>query len=95
MLPKSNPCPPRAGRQVLAWWLASSCAAMSPLGCSKPFRRVEAITLTSSLPAQKLVLHNRFGRVIVQADPGATEVRAKVTKIGRGATASEAGEALK
>jgi hypothetical protein len=79
----------------LAWWRASSCILLSLLGCSRPFRSVEAVTLTSPLPVQKLVVHSRFGEVIAHADPGATEVKVEATKIGRGTSPTEAREALK
>jgi hypothetical protein len=63
-------------------------------GCGTPFQAREQVTLTAPLPAQRLIVRNRVGDVVLHADPDATEVTAEVVKIGKGVTQAEADKAL-
>lgn len=72
--------------------IGAFCVVVS--GCGKPFQVRESVTLTASLPAEKLVIHTDFGDIVVRGDSDATEIRAEALRIGRGATPSEAERAL-
>ena len=63
-------------------------------GCGTPFRATEQSILTAATPAARLVVTGNIGNVIIQADPAATEVTAKVRRIGKGSSATEAAKAL-
>jgi len=85
--------------RVLATCSRWSCplllvAILSPTACSRSFHRVEQVTFAVSAPAGKLTVRNVVGDVTVVADPAATEIRAEVTKTGRGTTPGEAKRAL-
>ena len=63
-------------------------------GCGTPFQSRDHITMTASLPREKLVIRTSFGDIIVRSNSDATEIRADATLIGRGSTPSEAKKAL-
>ena len=88
---------PRAGANHWIWeGVGPRAAALSALGagllvtvsagCGTPFHSREQVSLTAAMPAEKLVLRNRVGDIIVHADPEADEIRAEAVKIGRAST---------
>ncbi|MCK4658631.1 MAG: hypothetical protein KAV82_03830 [Phycisphaerae bacterium] len=89
---QSGKIPARLG--AMACGLLACGLGLTTAGCGTPFRSEENLTLTTPVPARKLVVHNRFGDVVVQADPAADAVRAEITKTGRGATVGAARAAL-
>lgn len=63
-------------------------------GCGKPFESRAIQMLDSSLCGTSIYIDNRVGDVTFIADAGAQDVRAEITKIGRGSTKAEADAAL-
>ncbi len=72
--------------------IGALCVVVS--GCGKPFQVRDRVTLTASLPAEKLVIDTEFGDITVRGDSDATEIRAEALRIGRGSTPHEAERAL-
>lgn len=77
---------------VLVPALCLSTAVLT--GCGTPFRAQDQLTLTAARPAQRLLVHNSVGDVVVSTDPAASEVRAVITRVGKGANQAEADKAL-
>lgn len=72
--------------------IGALCVVVS--GCGKPFQVRDRVTLTASLPAEKLVIQTEFGDIVVRGDSDATEIRAEALRIGRGSTPHQAERAL-
>ena len=85
---------PHTAAPRLSGLLAMGALCVVVSGCGKPFQVREQVTLTASLPAEKLVIHTEFGDIVVRGDSDATEIRAEALRIGRGSTPYEAERAL-
>ncbi len=85
--------------RVTGWFLPAGCFGLALAGCggvyhSHPFQREERVTLSAPLPAEKLLVRNCFGDVIVHADDVVGKIQAEIVKTGKGVTMSEAEAAL-
>lgn len=64
------------------------------MGCGKPFKSTQQVSLTAELPSQRLRIVGTIGDIIVRAEPGAEAVEAIITKVTRGSSQARADEAL-
>src|SRR5262245_52428681 len=69
-------------------------APLTIVGCGTPFRAQESVSLVSPCPTSRLIVNNSVGQVSIYADPAATQLRAEIIKIGRGASQEQANQAL-
>jgi hypothetical protein len=93
----TKPLAPRFSKRARIVAVGASLAAILGMGGCVFGPRVKSVqndTLYSAEPASMLVVENNVGDVTIVADPGATEFRAEITKIGRGRTHQQADTAL-
>lgn len=64
------------------------------MGCGKPFKSTQQVSLTADVPSQRLRIVGTIGDITVKAEPGATAVKAIITKVTRGSSQERADEAL-
>lgn len=64
------------------------------IGCGKPFKSTQRISLTAELPSQRLRIAGTIGDIMVRAEPGAKSVEATITKVTHGTSQARADEAL-
>lgn len=87
-LPSQPDAFPRPRRREMG--MALSLTALLLAGCGTPYATRDHMTLSAPRPTQKLVVDNSVGRVTVNAEPSASEVRAEIIKIGKGCSQHEA-----
>ena len=63
-------------------------------GCGTPFQSREHVSLTAPMPADRLVVRNQVGEIIVHADPEAAQIKAEAVKIARASTQTAADNAV-
>lgn len=89
----SEPNPfPRPHRRQMG--MALSLTALLLAGCGTPFATRDHLTLSTARPTHKLIVDNSVGRVTVNAEHSATEVRAEIIKVGKGCSQHEADQAV-
>jgi len=81
-------------RRALLLGGLSAVAGFLALGCGKPFRSTQQVSLTADVPSQRLRIQGTIGDVTVRAEPGATAVQATITKVAHGSSQERANEAL-
>lgn len=91
---------PHCPSKPAAWpRIAMSLPAVTVLctlltGCGTPYRAEERVSLSAPRPTSKLVIKNSVGSIQLNADASAQEVRAQVSKVGKGHSEQVAQEAL-
>ena len=79
------------------WFLVGSLGlaiGFLTIGCGKPFKSMQRVSLTAELPSQRLRIMGTIGDITVRAEPGAKAVEAIITKVTRGSSQARADEAL-
>lgn len=74
--------------------LLLGCVCAIQAGCARPYYRHEHLSLSVAPPADRLVVRSHSGNVTVRADAEADEIRAEITKTGRGTSPDDAQDAL-
>lgn len=79
-------------------WGRSGCLVavlgMCLPGCGTPYKVQESVTLSAPRPTARLLVDNSVGTIRVSADETAGEVRAEITKVGKGYSEQVAQAAL-
>lgn len=82
------------GRRVLLMGSLGLAVGFFAMGCGKPFKSMQRVSLTADVPSQRLRIVGTIGDITVRAEPGAKAVKAIITKVTRGSNQARADEAL-
>lgn len=82
------------GRRSLLVGSLGLAVGFFAIGCGKPFKSTQQVSLTAELPSQRLRIAGTVGDIMVRAEPGAKAVEATITKITHGTSQARAQEAL-
>ena len=83
-----------SGRRALLAGSLGLAVGLLAVGCGRPFKSTQRVSLTAEVPSQRLRIVGTVGDIIVRAEPGAEAVEAIITKVTRGASQERADEAL-